>query len=106
MPLIARPLARSTVERFARDRGIDHVTVQVMDDNKQAMIEADTFDIDTMMVMFKELRAREIRAAAEGRGQFTEASGAVCPIREVQEMLDRRATGGNGGDGQTGGPVQ
>ncbi|MEE9132181.1 MAG: universal stress protein [Gemmatimonadota bacterium] len=103
VPLIARPLARSTVERFARDGDIEHVTVQVMDGNKQAMIEADTFDIDTMMVMFSELRAREIRAGAEGdSAEFTESADVgKCPIREVQEMLDRRAsqTGPGNGDG-------
>ncbi|NIR45639.1 MAG: universal stress protein [Gemmatimonadetes bacterium] len=98
VPLIARPLARSTVERFAKSRDAEHVTVQVMDENKQAMIEADTFDVETMMVMFSELRAREIRAGAEGaQGTFSEAGGSKCPIREVQEMLDRRAAEGNGG---------
>jgi nucleotide-binding universal stress UspA family protein len=93
VPLIARPLARSTVERFAGDHGADHVTLAVMDDNKQSMIEAETFDVETMMVMFGELRAREIRAGAEGAaGEFTESAGAAkCPVREVQEMLDRRA---------------
>jgi nucleotide-binding universal stress UspA family protein len=93
VPLIARPLARSTVERFAGEGGVDHVTVQVMDENKQAMIDADTFDIETMMVMFSELRAREIRAGAEGDpGEFTESAGAgKCPIREVQQMLDQRS---------------
>ncbi len=101
VPLIARPLARSTVERFAKQRGVDHVTVPVMDENKQAMIEAETFDVETMMVMFGELRAREIRSAAEGgEGRFTElAQGAKCPIREVQEMLDRRAAEGGGSNG-------
>src|SRR5438093_2726149 len=67
VPLIARPLARNTVERFARNQGIWRVTTSVMDDNKQAMIEADEFDIDTMMVMFTELRAKQIRAEAEGK---------------------------------------
>src|SRR5690348_6866427 len=50
VPLIARPLARNTVERFARNHAIWRVTTPVMDDNKQAMIEADEFDVDTMMV--------------------------------------------------------
>ncbi len=100
VPLIARPLARSTVERFAAEQSTDHVTVPVMDENKQAMIEADTFDIDTMMVMFSELRAREIRAGAEGTaGEFSQAGGAKCPIREVQDMLDQRAAETNGGAG-------
>ncbi len=103
VPLIARPLARSTVECFAKDRGIDHVTVPVMDENKQAMIEADSFDVETMMVMFSELRAREIRAGAEGAaGAFSEAGGGRCPIREVQEMLDRRAEEARPGDGDDG----
>ncbi len=105
VPLIARPLARSTVERFAKDRRIDHVTVQVMDENKQAMIEADSFDVETMMVMFSELRAREIRAGAEGSaGVFSESGGGRCPIREVQEMLDRRAAEAQTGDGDNGRP--
>ena len=103
VPLIARPLARSTVERFAKDQDLDHVTVTVMDENKQAMIEADTFDMDTMMVMFSELRAREIRAGAEGYGgEFKELSGGKCPIREVQDMLDKRAADTNGDSEQTG----
>jgi nucleotide-binding universal stress UspA family protein len=103
VPLVARPLARSTVERFAKDHELDHVTVQVMDDNRQAMIEAETFDIDTMMAMFGELRAREIRAGAEDGSAFSESADAgVCPIREVQEALDRRqarAEKANGGEG-------
>lgn len=89
VPLIARPLARSTVERFAREHALDHVTVQVMDDNRQAMIEADTFDIETMMVMFHELRAREIRESNVGASVgFLERSQAKCPIREVQDKID------------------
>jgi hypothetical protein len=98
VPLIARPLARSTVERFASDSEIDHVTVEVMDGNKQAMIDADSFDVETMMVMFSELRAREIRAGAEGApAEFTESVGTgKCPVREVQEMLDRRAAESEG----------
>src|SRR5207244_4377253 len=55
VPLIARPLARNTVERFARNHAIWRVTTRVMDENKQAMIAADEFDVDTMMVMFQEL---------------------------------------------------
>ncbi|MEN8145144.1 MAG: universal stress protein, partial [Gemmatimonadota bacterium] len=35
VPLIARPLARNTVERFAREAGFWRVTTPVMDDNKQ-----------------------------------------------------------------------
>src|SRR5438128_11054490 len=66
VPLIARPLARNTVERFSRSHGIWRVTTRVMDENKQAMIAADEFDVDTMMVMFTELRAKQIRAEAEG----------------------------------------
>src|SRR5439155_620513 len=62
VPLIARPLARNTVERFARGHDIWRVTTAVMDDNKQAMIAADEFDIETMMVMFTELRAKQIRS--------------------------------------------
>ncbi|MGH7544611.1 MAG: universal stress protein [Gemmatimonadota bacterium] len=88
VPLVARPLARSTVERFARDHHVDHVTVQVMDENRQAMIEADTFDLETMMAMFSELRAREIRETVGGSLAFLETSGAKCPIKEVQEKID------------------
>ena len=99
VPLIARPLARNTVERFARTHGIWRVTTPVMDDNKQAMIEADEFDADTMMVMFTELRAKQIRAEAElGDGadvlgpemrRFIEEAKAAgitrCPIRDIEE---------------------
>src|SRR5688572_7941262 len=66
VPLIARPLARNTVERFAREHGMWRVTTMVMDENKQAMIEADEFDMDTMLVMFRELQTKQIQSQAEG----------------------------------------
>ena len=98
VPLIARPLARNTVERFARNHEIWRVTTPVMDDNKQAMIEADEFDVDTMMVMFNELRAKQIRAEAEGKDALSpemrrfieeaKASGVTrCPIRDIDEKM-------------------
>ena len=100
VPLIARPLARNTVERFARNHEIWRVTTPVMDDNKQAIIEADEFDIDTMMVMFTELRAKQIRAEAEGKDAFSpemrafieeaKAQGITrCPIRDIEEKMDK-----------------
>jgi nucleotide-binding universal stress UspA family protein len=102
VPLIARPLARNTVERFARGHAMWRVTTHVMDDNKQAMIEADEFDMDTMMVMFTELRAKQIRAEAENGGgdamspemrRFIEEAKAAgvtrCPIRDVEEKAAR-----------------
>jgi nucleotide-binding universal stress UspA family protein len=100
VPLIARPLARSTVERFARGHSIGRVTTLVMDENKQAMIEADEFDAETMMSMFNELRARQIRAEAEGQDALSpemrafieeaKASGVTrCPIREIEAKMDK-----------------
>jgi nucleotide-binding universal stress UspA family protein len=100
VPLIARPLARSTVERFARGHDIWRVTTRVMDENKQAMIEADEFDAETMMVMFNEMRARQIRAEAEGGSalsaemrQFIEEAKAQgvtrCPIRDIEAKMDK-----------------
>ena len=112
VPLIARPLARNTVERFGRAHDMWRITTKVMDDNKQAMIDADEFDMDTMMVMFTELRAKQIRAEAEvgagggggggGEGgdalspemrRFIEeakASGITrCPIRDIEEKVAR-----------------
>lgn len=100
VPLIARPLARNTVERFARNHDIWRVTTRVMDDNKQAMIEADEFDVDTMMVMFTELRAKQIRAEAEGRDALSpelrafieeaKAQGVTrCPIRDLEEKMGK-----------------
>jgi hypothetical protein len=102
VPLIARPLARNTVERFARGHEIWRVTTRVMDENKQAMIEADEFDMDTMLVMFTELRAKQIRAEAENGGgdvmspemrRFIEEAKAAgvtrCPIRDVEEKAAR-----------------
>ncbi len=97
VPLIARPLARNTVERFARDHDFWRITTQVMDENKQAMMEADTFDTDTMLVMFRELQTKQLRAAAEGVDGLTpemrkfieeaRASGVTrCPIRDVAEQ--------------------
>jgi nucleotide-binding universal stress UspA family protein len=98
VPLIARPLARNTVERFSRNHDIWRVTTRVMDENKQAMIEADEFDVETMMVMFTELRAKQIRAEAEGRDALTpemrafieeaKAQGITrCPIRDIEAKM-------------------
>jgi len=74
----------------------------VMDENKQAMIAADEFDVDTMMVMFQELRAKQIRAEAEGGGRdglspemraFIEEAKAQgitrCPIRDIEEKMGK-----------------
>jgi nucleotide-binding universal stress UspA family protein len=98
VPLVARPLARSTVERFAKNHDMWRITTSVMDENKQAMIEADEFDAETMMGMFRELRARQIRAEAEGGDalsaemrQFIEEAKAKgitrCPIRDIEEKM-------------------
>lgn len=100
VPLIARPLARNTVEKFTREVGMWRVTTMIMDDNKQAMIEADTFDIDTMLVMFKELQTKQIQAAAEGIDGMTpemrkfieeaKASGVTrCPIRDMEAQAEK-----------------
>jgi hypothetical protein len=70
-----------------------------MDENKQAMIEADEFDMDTMLVMFRELQTKQIQAAAEGVDGLTpemrrfieeaKAQGVTrCPIRDVAEKAD------------------
>src|SRR5881394_1230552 len=100
VPLIARPLARNTVERFARANEIWRITTRVMDENKQAMIAADEFDVDTMMVMFQELRAKQIRAEAEGRDGLSpemrafieeaKAQGITrCPIRDIEAQMGK-----------------
>jgi nucleotide-binding universal stress UspA family protein len=100
VPLIARPIARNTVERFARNHDIWRITTTVMDENKQAMIEADEFDTETMMVMFRELRAKQIRAEAEGKDALSpemrrfieeaKASGVSrCPIRDIEEQMGK-----------------
>jgi len=101
VPLIARPLARNTVERFARENDHWRVTTTIMDENKQAMIEADEFDMDTMLVMFKELQSKQIQAQADGvdglspeMKKFIEeakASGVDrCPIRDLAEEADEK----------------
>lgn len=98
VPMIARPLARNAVEKFAKNHGIWRITTEVMDENKQAMIEADEFDAETMMGMFREMRAKQIRAEAEGgdalspemRAFIEEAkkSGVTrCPIRDIEEKM-------------------
>ncbi|HUP02097.1 MAG TPA: universal stress protein [Gemmatimonadota bacterium] len=100
VPLIARPLARNTVERFAREHGLWRITTAVMDENKQAMIEADEFDLDTMLVMFKELQTKQLRAAAEGVDGLTDemrrfiaeakAAGVTrCPIRDIESLAEK-----------------
>lgn len=98
VPMIARPLARGAVEKFAKNHGIWRITTRVMDENKQAMIEADEFDAETMMGMFREMRAKQIRAEAEGgdalspemRAFIEEAKKAGvtrCPIRDIEEKM-------------------
>jgi nucleotide-binding universal stress UspA family protein len=106
VPLVARPLARNTVERFARGHDIWRITTRVMDENRQAMIEADEFDADTMLVMFNELRAKQIRAEAEAAAdggaadalspemrrliEEAKAAGVTrCPIRDVEAQSSR-----------------
>ena len=100
VPLIARPLARNTVEKFARGHDIWRITTMVMDENKQAMIEADEFDQDTMLVMFRELQTRQLRAAAEGVDGLTpemrrfieeaKAAGVTrCPIRDLDAAVEK-----------------
>jgi hypothetical protein len=100
VPLIARPLARSTVERFAKGHDLWRITTSVMDENKQAMIEADEFDAETMMGMFRELRARQIRAEAEDGDALSpemrkfieeaKASGITrCPIRDIEAQMEK-----------------
>jgi hypothetical protein len=100
VPLIARPLARNTVERFAREHGFWRITTRVMDENREAMIAADEFDIDTMLVMFRELQSKQLRSTAEGVDGLTpemrrfiaeaKASGVTrCPIRDVAERADQ-----------------
>jgi hypothetical protein len=100
VPLIARPLARNTVEKFAVAHDHWRITTTVMDENKQAMIEADEFDAETMMGMFRELRAKQIRAEAEGGDAMSpemrafieeaKASGVTrCPIRDIEEEMDK-----------------
>ena len=100
VPLIARPLARNTVERFAREHAMWRITTRVMDENKQAMIEADEFDVDTMLVMFKELQTKQLQAAAEGVDGLTpemrrfideaKAAGVTrCPIRDIEKQMDK-----------------
>ena len=72
----------------------------MMDENREAMIAADTFDIDTMLVMFKELQTKQIRAAAEGvdavspeMRKFIEEAKAQGvtrrPIRDIEEQADK-----------------
>ena len=64
------------------------------------MIEADTFDMDTMLVMFKELQTKQIKAAAEGvdgispeMRKFIEEAKAQgvtrCPIRDIEEQVEK-----------------
>jgi hypothetical protein len=64
------------------------------------MIEADEFDMDTMLVMFRELQSKQLRAQAEGVDGLTpemrrfieeaKANGVTrCPVRDVVEQADR-----------------
>ena len=87
VPLIARPLAKGTVEKFAKAHDVWRITTSVMDENKQAMIEADEFDAETMMGMFRELRARQISAEMRQFIEEAKAQGITrCPIRDIEEQ--------------------
>ncbi len=66
-----------------------------MDENKEAMIEADEFDADTMLMMFKELQAKQLRVEFEGAQsvspemrRFVDEAKATsvtrCPIRQIE----------------------
>ncbi len=99
VPLIPRPLARNTVEKFARERGDWRVTTDLMDENKQAMIDADTFDVDTMLVMFENMKAKQAKAEAAGAEGLSpemekfieeakESGVEKCPIRDVAEEAE------------------
>ena len=98
VPMIARPLARNAVEKFAKAHDIWRITTSVMDENKQAMIAADEFDAETMMSMFREMRAKQIRAEAEGADALSPEMRAFieeakkngvtrCPIRDIEEKM-------------------
>ena len=70
-PIIARasdrPSAGAKHGRALRPRALVwRITTVVMDENKQAMIEADEFDMDTMLVMFKELQTKQLRPRPKG----------------------------------------
>jgi hypothetical protein len=64
------------------------------------MVEADEFDADTMLVMFKELQAKQLRAEAEGVDGLTpemrkfieeaKAAGVTrCPIRDIEAQAGK-----------------
>src|SRR5438132_9685413 len=78
----------TTLFRSARGHGIWRVTTPVMDDNKQAMIAADEFDVETMMVMFTELRAKQIRAEAEGADALSPEMRSEEHTSELQSHSD------------------
>jgi len=116
VPLIARPLARGTVERFARERGLCRVTTRVMDENKEAMIEVEEFDAETMLVMFRELQSKQLRADAEGLDptsgemkkfldEATADGGSRCPLRDIGGTA-RGPTPGAGGRPEPGTDVE
>ena len=98
VPLIARPLALTTVERFTRRKGLWRVTTRVMDENKESMIEADEFDAETMLVMFRELQSKQLAAQAQRAAplssemrSFVEEPKGVgvqrCPIRDIEKQI-------------------
>lgn len=101
VPMIARPLARNCVEKFARNNDLWRITTAIMDENKNAMIEADEFDAEIMMGMFRELRAKQVRAGAEAADvmspemrKFIEEAKAAgvtrCPIRDIEEAATEK----------------
>ena len=100
VPLIARPLARNTVERFARDHDIWRVTTHG-DGREQAghdrgrRVRRGHDDGDVQRAA-----AKQIRAEAEGGDalspemrRFIEEAKAPgvtrCPIRDIEEKVDK-----------------
>src|SRR2546422_6160525 len=57
-----------------------------------SMIAADEFDVDTMMAMFQELRAKQIRAEAEGRDGLSPEMRAFIEDAKAQGIKIGRAS--------------
>src|SRR5947209_7637452 len=107
VPPFAQGIARRAVEEYVLEqthgepatvtnRWLDEAIKKLLPTHMQLIMgigTADEFAVDTMMVMFSELRAKQIRGEANGLQAFIEEAKAQgitrCPIRDIEEKMGK-----------------
>src|SRR5207245_562791 len=105
VPPFAQGIARRAVEEYVLEqthgepatvtnRWLDEAIKQLLPTHMQHIMGIGTAeDVDTMMVMFSELRDKQIRGEANGLQAFIEEAKAQgitrCPIRDIEEKMGK-----------------